>query len=172
MKSKEIVLGNVVRDVLTGYKGIASSKVEMLGGNVQLCIQPQIDECQEKMVYPDAMNLDHHTLDFVSDGIANRTTAPIPITVQLGDKIRDTVTGLEGIATVRYTYMNGCRYYNLQPHSVVDKQSGITGVPESHHLNQARLEVTKPLVVDIPVAKPTTAGRVPGGPATKAMRQT
>lgn len=171
MTTMKVKLGEYVRDALTGYEGIAASKVEMMGGNVQICVQPQVAD-EEKGKYPDAMNLDHHTLDVLNAGISSRVTEPIPVTVQLGDKVEDIVTGLTGIATVRYTYMNGCIYYGVQPKMMEDKQTGIKGIPDPHHLNQARLKVVQQVVAKIPDAVPTTEGRRPGGPATKAMRQT
>lgn len=35
--------------------------------------------------------------------------------IRLGKKIRDKVTGQEGIATARLEYLNGCVQYCLQP---------------------------------------------------------
>jgi len=38
---KEIKLGDVVRDKITGFKGIAIAKCEYLYGCAQFCIKPQ-----------------------------------------------------------------------------------------------------------------------------------
>lgn len=170
-KPQEIVLGNIVRDAVTGYTGTATGKVEMMGGNVQFAVQPKMKGDDPAEEYPTGMNLDFHTLDVIEEGIAARTTKAIPITVQLGDEVEDTVTGIKGVATARHTFINGCIYYNVQSKSQADKQSGLTGVTPPEFFNQARLKVIKPLAVYVPPAPPTdTSLRRPGGPATKAMR--
>lgn len=35
--------------------------------------------------------------------------------ITLGSEVKDTVTGLVGIATCRLEYMNGCERYEIQP---------------------------------------------------------
>jgi len=35
--------------------------------------------------------------------------------IELGDKVKDTVTGLIGIATSRCIYLNGCDHIGIQP---------------------------------------------------------
>lgn len=35
--------------------------------------------------------------------------------ISLGDKVRDVVSGLEGIATARCLYLNGCDHIGIQP---------------------------------------------------------
>lgn len=34
--------------------------------------------------------------------------------IQLGDKVRDTITGLSGVATCRCLYLNGCDHIGIQ----------------------------------------------------------
>ena len=34
-------------------------------------------------------------------------------TIELGAKVRDKVSGYEGVATARYEYMNGCERYEV-----------------------------------------------------------
>lgn len=38
----------------------------------------------------------------------------------LGDEVRDTITGLEGIVVARIEYLNGCKQYEVQPEGVQD----------------------------------------------------
>ena len=37
------------------------------------------------------------------------------MTIELGSKVKDTVTGIEGITVCRLTYLNGCERYEVQP---------------------------------------------------------
>ncbi len=39
-----IVLGNKVKDIVTGFTGIAISKAEYLNGCVRYCVQPLVDK--------------------------------------------------------------------------------------------------------------------------------
>lgn len=61
-----IKLGNVVRDAVTGFEGVATAKVEYINGCTQYCVTPKSTD--GKM--PDAVYLDHQRLEFVSNGIA------------------------------------------------------------------------------------------------------
>lgn len=36
-------------------------------------------------------------------------------TIKLGDKVKDSASGLEGIAITRHTYLNGCDRITIQP---------------------------------------------------------
>lgn len=58
--------------------------------------------------------------------------------INLGDKCRDTVTGFEGIATVRSEYISGCARVGLQP--VVDKDGKI---PDAQHFDEPMLTVVQ-----------------------------
>ena len=58
--------------------------------------------------------------------------------IQLGDKARDTVTGFEGICTVRSEFISGCTRVGLQPE--VDKDGKI---PEAQHFDEPMLKVVK-----------------------------
>jgi hypothetical protein len=165
-----IRLGITVRDLISGFTGIAASKVELMNGNVQFAVQPKLTSEAKPGEFPDAMNIDFHTLELVDAGLADRVTAPGPTTIQLGDKVRDTVTLQEGIAVNRITFMNGCIYYNVQGAAEKDKQTGLMVAPERLFVMQSCLESVKPAVVVTPAPKPSTGGRVPGGPATRAQR--
>jgi len=35
--------------------------------------------------------------------------------IELGDKVKDLVSGLEGVATARLEYLNGCVQYSVTP---------------------------------------------------------
>lgn len=40
--------------------------------------------------------------------------------INVGDKVKDTITGLEGMAVAKIIYMNGCIQYEVQPKGLKD----------------------------------------------------
>jgi hypothetical protein len=57
---------------------------------------------------------------------------------KLGSKLRDTVTGFEGIATAKITYLNGCIQYCVKPK--VTKAKSDT-MPEGQYIDAQQLEL-------------------------------
>lgn len=71
--------------------------------------------------------------------------------IELGSKVRDSVSGWTGIATARYEYLNGCERYEVSAH---DKE----GKPEGFTFDWQQIEVLQvPAYLQQPVAS------VPGG---------
>lgn len=107
-------LGNEVRDVITGFTGIAIQRSEMISGTVQLAVQPRSKEGEtDKM--PEAINIDIQLLEFVSDGIADRATHADDVALALGVEVRDLITGMTGVTVEKTIYINGCVHYGVQP---------------------------------------------------------
>ena len=75
--------------------------------------------------------------------------------IKLGDKVRDIVSGLEGVAIARHTYLQGCDRISIQPRA--DVKAGT--VPKSHSFDEPELEVIKPEKVK------KKKGTAKGGPA-------
>ena len=73
--------------------------------------------------------------------------------VQLGDKVKDTVSGFIGIAVSKHTYLQGCDRISVQP--LIDKEGKL---PEVQAFDEPQLEVLKPKKV---IRK---KGNKPGGP--------
>lgn len=72
--------------------------------------------------------------------------------LQLGDEVRDEVTGFQGIATARYSYLNGCNRVFVQPK--VDKEK--MTLPAGATFDEPQLVVIK--------AKFATGDNSTGGP--------
>ena len=73
--------------------------------------------------------------------------------IALGSKVRDTVTGLTGIATCRCEYLNGCVRYAVQPS--VDKDGKYI---DSYWIDEGQIKVLKePAVL-------RKSGKATGGP--------
>ena len=73
--------------------------------------------------------------------------------IQLGDKIRDKVSGLTGIATGRIEYLNGCIQYGITPQAKDGKTA------DTCYFDERQIEVVKKLAVV--VEKKTTGGPSP-----------
>ena len=77
---------------------------------------------------------------------------------ELGDLLKDRVTGLVGVAIARIEYLNGCRQYCLKPQKLDDK-----GVPlEGQYFDEGQLVLKKSKVVDI-------GKKAVGGPSTNPL---
>lgn len=160
-----IKLGSLVRDAITGFSGIAIQRLEQLNGNIQIAIQPQIEEGQDNK-YPEAMFIDHHTVDVIGEGVVARAVDELPRSIKLGDEVTDKISGHKGIATEAATYINGCTSYWVEP------KGGLLGgeAKPGRWLNEVRLEVSgKKVEVKQPEAAPDT-GKKPGGPAQHVQR--
>lgn len=77
---------------------------------------------------------------------------------KLGSKLRDTITGLEGICVVRNQWLNGCNQYGIQPEELT--KDG--GVKDKGWFDEPQLEVV--------VEKVHEESRHTGGPG-KAIPQ-
>ena len=56
-------------------------------------------------------------------------------TIKLGKKVRCLVTGIEGIATAKCEYLNGCTQFGITPISKDGKY------PDTHYIDYKQLEV-------------------------------
>lgn len=78
-------------------------------------------------------------------------------TIALGDKVRDIVTGAEGITTGRYEFLNGCVRFMVER----QKDGGV----EELYFDEQRLEVVqKNVVAATPIATVRVDERPTGGP--------
>lgn len=57
-------------------------------------------------------------------------------TIQLGQHVRDEVTGFEGIVTSRVEYLTGCTQYGVTPRAQPDGK-----LPDGHYFDFKRLRV-------------------------------
>ena len=58
------MLGKKVRDKVTGFEGIATSKVEFIGGCIQFCVKPK----SKKDNMPDGAYIDIEQLEVIGKG--------------------------------------------------------------------------------------------------------
>ena len=80
--------------------------------------------------------------------------------IKLGQKVRDRVTGLEGIAYARLTFLYGCDRITIQP--AVDKDGK---VPDAWDCDEPQVDIVDSVVI----MEQTTEQRVSGGPMCKTV---
>lgn len=134
-----IKLGQSVKDKVSGLKGIVSSKLESVTGNVQFGVQPKGDGADVK----EAQFIDHFTLEVTGDGVS-KDCPPVDATVRVGlqDTVRDRVSGMTGVCLERLTFLNGCVHFVVQPAAATSgSEKGL--LPKSACLAHGRLEVIK-----------------------------
>lgn len=166
MSTKKVVLGCTARDAVTGYQGIVIHKIEQLNGNVQFALQPKVNKDGE---HPTGMSIDQHLLEFVDEGVMSRVT-PVsnPSDIQLGNKVKDILSGFEGYATQKSTYLNGCEIFVVQP-EIKKKDDIAKGVPDQHYIEAIRLKkIGDGYAKKITLPPPSTATNMrPGGPSVR-----
>lgn len=104
---KNINLGDEVRDVVTGFQGIAVARTAYLHGIDQIGVQPP---CDKDGKIPESFNIDESSLKLIfSQRIkGGAATDDSQISVELGDRVKDPVSGLEGVVTKFTRFLNGC----------------------------------------------------------------
>ena len=78
---------------------------------------------------------------------------------KLGDKVRDVVSGFEGIATAKVEFLNGCIQYCLKP--PIDKKKPHL-LPDGEYFDSAQLELVKE---EIKIEKRNTGGDMSDPPS-------
>lgn len=80
--------------------------------------------------------------------------------VELGDKVRDVVTGIEGVTMGKASYLTGCDQFAVQPCHYKDGK-----LSDSLWFDVLRLEVVQKQAVKLPgKTAPATPAYRPGGP--------
>lgn len=169
-KAIPLALGVRGKDPVSGLTGFVIQKSEMITGNVQWAIHPEGDGTKVL----DGNMIDQHLIEVLDAGFSGKVP-PVDdtVTLKLGWKARDRVSGVEGILTEKVTFQNGCVYFALSPKA----KKGATELPEPRLLSHMRLEkiddglaaiVRPPIEVAATQAPP--AKLPPGGP-TRAMHR-
>ena len=78
--------------------------------------------------------------------------------IKLGQKVRDKVTGFEGIATAKVIYLNGCVQFCVKPKAVDGKMR------EGEYIDDGQLEV---MGNGVTIKNEPNGGPMPDTPATR-----
>ena len=77
--------------------------------------------------------------------------------INLGDRVKDIITGFEGIAVARTEWMFGCVRVSVQPEKLKEGKQ-----PESQVFDEPQLEIVKRKVIEHIPAKPKPEARTYG----------
>lgn len=108
-----IPFGSSVKDKVTGFKGVIVYRVEHMNDCVRYGVQPVVDKDKQ---LPEIKMLEGPNLEIVAppqEGLAPANETPN--TFKLGVKLRDRLTGLEGIAVLRVKHRHAGDQYGIQP---------------------------------------------------------
>jgi hypothetical protein len=170
--TKQILLGHKACDVITGFEGIA-----FMTGNRQLSLQPRM---KEDGTMPLPQSLDISVLEYVGEGEVARRVEPEDTShIVLGSAAQDIVTKVEGILLHRYTFLNGCVYFSIQPAIknkddreifVEWKRIKVTsaGVRKDIAKNENKAFIAT-VTTNAPTVRPTTTTNPPGGPSASSF---
>lgn len=78
--------------------------------------------------------------------------------IELGDKVKDQVTGFSGIVIARVEYLHGCIRFEVQPDKLLDGKPS-----ESSQFDEPQLTLVSKAKVDVS-ERPTPEYKPPGGP--------
>jgi hypothetical protein len=144
-----VELGSEVKDLVTGFQGVAVARTQFLNGCYRITIQPPLDK--EGKV-PESETFDEPQLKLLKAGKVSQTGAQSLPGYDLGDEVIDTVTNFKGVAVARTQWLNGTTRTAIQPKMKKDGK-----VPEAFSANEASVKsLTKKKVV--------TVQRKTGGP--------
>lgn len=155
-----VKLGHLAKDKVSGFTGIAVTQTDFLSGNVQFTLQPQVDE---KGAEVPAQVFDAHQME--SLGPVNTIkviAAPADTGIKLGEKVKDIVSTVEGIAIRRATFLNGCVYYSVEIPTTAKKE-GLEHFVEYQRLERVGAGVLRKIANKL--VKPVNGEKPPGGPA-------
>lgn len=84
---------------------------------------------------------------------------------KLGQRLRCTVTGFEGIATTRVEYLNGCVQYCVKPPCAEPKDGEPMKLPEGNYIDDAQLVLVDEGILDPPASEQKLSEASVGGPS-------
>lgn len=123
-----IPLGVIVKDVVTGFTGVAENRASFLYGCDRYCVQPKVGEDGK---IPEPQMIDEPQLEIVDGESRVMTPRHTPKQlVELGQVVVDPIRGMTGTVIGRAVYLNGCSRLAVQPKQDGDKEKEIWWVDE------------------------------------------
>jgi hypothetical protein len=133
---KPIEVGQMVKNTLSGITGYVALRSESISGYIWLYVQPiaKKDATEE----PKLVAGDECEWELVAGLSAQRPANPRQPAqrFELGQRVKDKVTGFTGIACDRIEHLNRCWSYDVQSETIDKKDNGKTGALESFQSNR------------------------------------
>lgn len=124
--SDTLELGRWVKDLVTGFAGVAVSVNYFVTGTIQVSVQPQV-KSDSPGTLPDAYNIDVNSLVYAAppEGFVpvkwNKPSVTLStLGFHLGNRVRDPISELTGIVTQVLFMLNGCVYAVVAPPKTKD----------------------------------------------------
>lgn len=70
--NSEIKLGVLAKDIITGFKGIVTSKIEFITKCTQYCLSPEIDSERDSKKLPEGHFFDESRLEVIGAGVSEQ----------------------------------------------------------------------------------------------------
>lgn len=154
--AKQIGLGDIAKDTITGYEGVVIAYATYLSN----CPRWTLRARETKDGLPiKAQSFDAPRVEFVGKSeIVVLPPARPRVQVGLGDKVRDLISGVKGIAITHIIYTDGCSHVAVQPQELKD------GIPvDSVWIDEKDLAIDE-------VANPKPVAVKTGGPRPEPVR--
>lgn len=155
-------LGDIAKDIVTGFEGTAVCITRYRYNSDRLTIQP-IGVKDGKTT--DALAFDIDQLEYVKKGPG--AVLPVPtasVLIEFGDEVKDPVTGFRGVVLGRACWLNGCTRLGVQPQTL--KSDGLPA--EWQWLDEREAKLVKRAVLP----SPREEMRKTGGPMPAERRST
>lgn len=153
--------GDKAKDVITGFTGIVVAKTDWLHGCERITLQPQ--------ELRDGKTIDDQTFDAGRIKIEKKGVIPVEAkeydqSLDLGDRVKDQITGLQGIAMARTLWSHADEQITIEPEGL--NLDGTTHKLQSFDIG--RIEVVEKGVIQVKKKQITTVATkrntAPGGP--------
>jgi len=153
-KKGEIVPSNsLVQDEVTGFEGIVIFRIEYMNECIRYAVQPKINS-EGKL--PEYKVIDGPNLKIIAPPPAGLSAIPeTPDAFDFGVKLKDRLSGVEGVAVIRFKNRHAGDRYGIQP-----KINEKGDIPDVVFLDEEDLEQIDPL----PKPKKEKKEKRPNGP--------
>ena len=147
-----IALGSQVKDIITGLTGVAIARTEWLYGCHRIAIESV--DLKKDGKPSDSIWVDEQRVEKL-DGPSFAATVQKPCLIKLGSKVRDSLTGFEGIASARTECLYSNTTITIEPTKLYEGKPA-----EGHCFEVTRIELIQESAP--PVSKSSVA--TSGGP--------
>lgn len=139
--------GQKVRNRLSGITGYVASRTESISGYVWLGVQPRAKD-ENATEEPKLVTSDECEWEAIEGAVPRLDEPRVPVAhFELGQRVKDKITGFQGIVAARTEHLNRCWSYDVQA-EVVKKDDGASGAFESFQSN--RLELVDNGIIQTP----------------------
>jgi len=116
LRSTEVALGDRVKDKISGFEGIVTSVTDYVAGCRRIGVSP---ETTDKGNHIDTEIFDEPMLAVTKKNI-HKPTSAFKTDFKLGDKVKDSISGFEGICSSITKYLHADVWIGITPATLKD----------------------------------------------------